>query len=72
MEAIDPDSDNQFTKDDLLEIDELTGYGVACSRDGMIGVYKLEMKFGDVASFVTKLEIGYRDKLLAARLIDYT
>ena len=38
----------------------------------MIGVYKLEMKFGDVTSFVTKLEIGYRDRLLAAKLIDHT
>ena len=38
----------------------------------MVGVYKLEMKFGKTTSFVTKLELGSCDKLLAASLIDFT
>ena len=68
MVAVDPYADicNRSTKQDLLQIDELTGYGVACAGDGLIGVYKLEMKFGNVTSLITKLEIGHRDRLLAA------
>lgn len=61
-----------FTKHDLFKLNEFTGYGVACSGDGTVGVYKLEMKFGKVTSFVTKLELGCRNRLLAVNLIDFT
>lgn len=67
-----PVNQSLFTKHDLFKLNEFTGYGVACSGDGMVGTYRLEMKFGKVTSFVTKLELGCRDRLLAASLIDFT
>ena len=77
IKALDPSDDSPesqylFTKHDLFKLNELTGYGVACSGDGMVGVYKLEMKFNKTTSFVTKLKLGYRDRSLAASLIDFT
>jgi len=66
-----PINPSLFTKHDLFKLKEFTGYGVACSGDGMVGIYKLEMKFGNVTSFVTKLKLGCRDRPLAASLIDF-
>ena len=45
---------------------------MACAGDGMIGVYKLEFNFGKCTSFVTKLELGCRDRIVSANLMDYT
>lgn len=70
--AIHPHSQNVFTKDDIFKIKEFVGYGMACSGDGMVGVYKLEYKFGKYTSFVTKLELGRRDRIVSANLMDYT
>ena len=56
--AIYPHSQNMFRKDDIFKIKEFTGYGVACSGDGMVGVYKLEL--------------GYRDRLVSASMMDFT
>lgn len=67
-----PVNQSLFTKHDLFKLNEFTGYGVACSGDGMVGIYKAEIKFGKVTSFVTKLELGCRNRLLAASLIDFT
>ena len=61
-----------FTKDDLFKLKEFIGYGVACAGDGMVGVYKLEMKLGKPTLFITKLKLGSRERLLAAGLIDFT
>ena len=61
-----------FTKDDLFKLKEFIGYGVACAGDGMVGVYKLEMKLGKPTSFITKLKLGSCERLLAAGLIDFT
>ena len=70
MEAIKP-SAKSFTKADLLKLEQLTGYGMACSGDGMVGAYKLEMKFGEYTAFVTKIQLGYRDRIQAAGLMDF-
>ena len=70
--AIYPDRQNVFTKDDIFKIKEFTGYGVACSGDGIVGVYKLEFKFNKFTSFVTKLPLGCRDRLVSANLMDFT
>ena len=57
----------------VVKLERLAGYGVACSGGGMVGAYKLEnlMKFGEITSFVTKIQLGYRDRLQAAGLIDF-
>lgn len=62
-----------FTKQQLLDIQELTGYGMACSDDGIFGSFKLEMKFvGGCTTFVTKIKLGRRDVLKTAALMDFT
>ena len=37
----------------------------------MVGVYKLEIQFGKFTQFVTKVEIGERDRLNAAVIVDH-
>ena len=71
MAAINPYENQSFTKNDHLEVKRPTGYGMACSGDGMVGAYKLEMKFGQATSFVTKIELGCHDRFLAAGLMDF-
>ena len=61
-----------FTKRDLFQLNQFTGYGLACGGDGTVGMYKLEMKFDDeITSFVTKLNLATFDRLLAANVIDF-
>ena len=52
-----------FTKNDLLNVKQLSGYGITCSGHGMFGAYKVEMKFGEGTSFITKVGIGHRERL---------
>ena len=62
-----------FTKQQLLELVQFTGYGMACGGDGIVGVFKLEMNINTgETTFVTKIPLGYRDRLQAARLMDFT
>ena len=75
-----------FTKEDLITMTHLTGYGIVCSGDGTLGVYKLQMVVGtdkrmdggieydteSLTTFVTKINIGVCERLLASRLIDFT
>lgn len=59
-----------FTEQNILEVEKLIGYGIACTGNGIFGVYKLEMKFNECTRFVTKVEIGNRDRLPVAVIID--
>ena len=69
--AINPNRQDVFTKDDIFKIKEFAGYGVECSGDGNVGFYKLELKFNECTSFVTKLPLGCRDRLVSANLMDF-
>ena len=60
------------TKKDILELKQLVGYGMACGGDGTIGVYKLQMRFGQSTVIETKIELGARERLTAAALMDFT
>ena len=66
------DSLLHFTKEEILGLKQLLGYGMACCGDGNIGVYKLEMRFDQRTMFVTKIELGARERLRAAALMDFT
>lgn len=62
------------TKENLLQLDRLTGYGMACGGTGVIGAYKLEIDLTSSkshAKYVTKLELGSRDRIQAASLMDF-
>lgn len=61
---------SMFTKQNILVVKKLIGYGIACTGSGIVGIYKLEMEFNDCTQFVTKVEIGNRDRLPAAVIID--
>ena len=46
---------------------------MGCSGSGILGVYKLEMDLNkNKTTFVTKLEVGSRDRIQAAALMDFT
>jgi len=60
------------TKENLLQIKRLIGYGMAYSGDGVIGAFKLEIDLiGNYTRFVTKVKLGPRDRIQAASLMDY-
>ena len=62
------------TKENLLQLKRLVGYGMACSGDGVIGAFKLEIDLignQNCTRFVTKVKLGPRDRLKAASLMDY-
>ena len=65
---------NSYTKKlDLLALSQLSVYGIGCSGSGILGVYKLEMDLNKSETrFVTKLEVGHRDRAQAAALMDFT
>ena len=59
-------------KRDLLALSQLSGYGIACSGSGILGVYKLEMDLNtSETKFVTKLKIGHHDRTQAVALMDF-
>ena len=60
------------TKENLLQLDRLIGYGMACSGDGVVGAFKLEIDLiGNYTRFVTKVKLGARERIQAASLMDY-
>jgi len=63
---------NDLTKQDILEVKMLVGYGMACGGSGLFGAYKLELIFGKPAVFITKEEVGFVDRLYAAGKMDFT
>ena len=63
---------SNFTKQDILEVKTLIGYGMACGGSGLFGAYKLEMTFGKPTLFITKEELGFIDRLYAAGKMDFT
>ena len=65
------DSLQLCTKEEILALKQLLGYGMVCGGDGSIGVYKLEMRFGQNTAIVTKIELGARERLTAAALMDF-
>jgi len=65
--------DTSMTKQYLIGLKQLTGYGIACTGDGIFGVFKLEMDLisGSI-SFITKVKLGSHDKIKAVALMDFT
>ena len=62
-----------MTKLQLLDLAQLSGYGIACSGDGISGVFKLEIDMDKGQTrFVTKFPLGCRERLKSAGLIDFT
>ena len=58
---------SQLTKQDLFGLKLLTGYGIACTGNGMVEMYKLEMKFQNgETKFITKVALAHSEKLAAA------
>ena len=62
----------RFTIKDLVALEQLSGFGMACCGDGTFGVYKLEMVFGHSTVIVAKVELGARERLTTAALMDFT
>ena len=60
-----------ITKQSLIKLEKLIGYGMVCSGDGVIGAYKVEIPLKEgVTKFITKLELGC-DRIKAATLMDH-
>ena len=66
---------SSMTKKYLVDLKILTGYGIACTGDGIFGAFKVEMDLSSATSstkFITKIPLGNRDRLKAAALMDFT
>jgi len=65
------DSCENFKKEDLISIQQLTGYGILCCGDGTIAAYKLEINFNVKNSIIQKIEPSTYNRVKAAKLMDY-
>ena len=61
----------QFNEEDIRNVNQVTGYGIAYTRSGDVGFYKLEMKFGETTKIYTKVPIARRIRVYAAALVDH-
>jgi len=62
----------RFTKQDLLKVKNLAGYGIACTGIGRVGMYKLEMNLiKGCTKFITKVPIRNHGQLNASLIMDY-
>ena len=60
------------TKESLIKLEKLVGYGMACSGNGVTGAFKVEIPLIEGnTKFITKLKLGARDRMKAASLMDY-
>ena len=59
------------TKESLTKLEQLLGYGMAYSGDGVTGAFKVEIPLikGNT-KFITKLELKAHDRMKAASLMD--
>ena len=63
----------RITKLQLLDLAQLSGYGIACSGDRISGVFKLEIDMNKGQTrFVAKFPLGCRERLKSVGLMDFT
>ena len=60
-----------FTEQDISLFSKISGYGIGCIADGILGVYKLEIEFGKKKPVMWQ-KLRPHDRLKAAAIIDYT
>ena len=60
-----------FDESDIENVKTITGYGILYTGNGDTAFYKLEMEFGKVTKFITKIQLSERPKPSAAALVDY-
>ena len=48
---------NQYSEDFIVEVNKLSGYGIAFTGYGHFGFYKLSIHFGQPMEFVTKIPL---------------
>ena len=71
VQSCDPELGKCFSKEDLISIQQLTGYGIFCSGDGTIGAYKLEIAFNGKNTMIEKIKPTTYSRIRAAKLMDY-
>ena len=71
VQSCDPELEKGFNKEDLISIQQLTGYGIFCSGDGTIGAYELEITFNGKNTMIEKVKPTTYNRIRAAKLMDY-
>lgn len=61
---------NHYSKQDVIGVQILTGYGALLCGNGGLAAYKLEIEFNGDICFVTKVEPDHYNVVKAARLVD--
>ena len=66
------ESVNMMKKKDLIALKQIFAYGIACTGDGTVGMYKLNLFLNNITptTFTTKVTLGVRDRLTASKIID--
>ena len=61
---------NEYSEDFIRSVDSVNGYGAAYTGNGLIGFYKVEIKFGHAVKMVTKLEMNRYQPPTSAAFLD--
>ncbi|XP_065882461.1 uncharacterized protein [Dysidea avara] len=59
-----------FSENDLCDVKEITGYGIAYTNHGEVGFFKIVMKFHEQTTITTKIPIASRTRPTAASIVD--
>ena len=61
---------NEYSEAFIRSVDSVNGYGTAYTGTGLIGFYKVEIRFGHAVKMVTKLELNQYQRPTSAAYLD--
>lgn len=70
LECCDQDFGQKFTKNDLISIQTIIGYGILCCGDGTTAGYKLEITFNEDNLIIETIKASSYNRTQSARLMD--
>ena len=65
------DKMQKYDEMSIVTVDRITGYGIVYTGFGVVGFFKLEMKFGEQTKVIMKCELQQQPQQYAAALVDH-
>ena len=64
------DTLKNYTEKDIIDLKQITGYGIPYTGSGVVGFYKLTIEFGTNTTFSSKV-MEMRSREISAALVDH-
>ena len=65
------DTLKNYTEKDIIDLKQITGYGIPYTGSGVVGFYKLTIEFGKNTTFSYKVPMEMRSREISAALVDH-